>query len=472
MVTTFKHGVFVEEISTGALPVRTVNTAIIGLIGTAPLADVTKFPVDTPVLVTNRAEAALLGATGTLKNALNGIWDQKGAAVVVIRVTEGTNTNATITNLIGGVDSGTGQYKGIQAFLKAEQATGYRPRILIAPGFTHQRLTGGVLSIAVTNGGSGYSATNPPSVSLVAPPSGGIQATAKAVVNDAGVVTAVQVDDNGAGYSTAPAVTFSGGGGTGAAATSTIGTVRNPVVAELLTIAERLLSVVVIDGPNTNDVGAVQLKTDWGSRRLYAVDPWITYFRDGNYVNEPTSAVVSGLIAKSDNERGFWWSPSNQQINGIVGVSRDVDFVLGDTQSRASLLNENKIATIIKNNGFLLWGNLSLSNRTEDQFFAVGRVADTIADSIKAASMPFVDAPVTNGLLTQILDTVDQYLRDLKNQGAITGGKVWYDPALNTGTQLALGNVVFSYDFGPAYPCQVLTYLYSINNGYAGELAA
>ena len=53
---------------------------------------------------------------------------------------------------------------------------------------------------------------------------------------------------------------------------------------------------------------------------------------------------------------GFWNSPSNKTINGIIGTSRQVDFQLGDKNSRANLLNEQEVATIIREDGFRLWG--------------------------------------------------------------------------------------------------------------------
>ncbi|GFR11868.1 uncharacterized protein TNCT_218041 [Trichonephila clavata] len=42
----------------------------------------------------------------------------------------------------------------------------------------------------------------------------------------------------------------------------------------------------------------------------------------------PPSPFVAGLIAKVDSEQGFWHSPSNKEINGIVGTSRAIDFTL------------------------------------------------------------------------------------------------------------------------------------------------
>ncbi len=127
-------------------------------------------------------------------------------------------------------------------------------------------------------------------------------------------------------------------------------TLANPVVAELLGIAESLRAVIIADCPNTNETDAISYAGDFGSARVYAVYPWVKVYdvATGTIKEEPSSARVAGLIVKSDNDRGFWWSPSNLVINGIVGISKPIDFVLGDVNSKANFLNENKIATIIQ----------------------------------------------------------------------------------------------------------------------------
>ena len=56
MPTTFLHGVEVLQIDTGVRPIQTVRSSVIGLIGTAPGADATAFPLNTPVMVTTRSE--------------------------------------------------------------------------------------------------------------------------------------------------------------------------------------------------------------------------------------------------------------------------------------------------------------------------------------------------------------------------------------------------------------------------------
>ena len=76
MTTSFLHGPEVIELNSGIRPIRTVTSAVIGLAGTAPNADATAFPLDTPVLVSgNRTLAAKLGAGGSLPTALDGIFE-------------------------------------------------------------------------------------------------------------------------------------------------------------------------------------------------------------------------------------------------------------------------------------------------------------------------------------------------------------------------------------------------------------
>ena len=122
MAEQFLHGVEVSEISSGPRTIRTTKSSIIGLIGTAPDADNTVFPLNKPVLIVgSRREAAKLGATGTLPMAINGIFDQIGAMVIVIRVEAGEDEAETIANIIGGIDAPA---EGVKIYNKPEGPAG------------------------------------------------------------------------------------------------------------------------------------------------------------------------------------------------------------------------------------------------------------------------------------------------------------------------------------------------------------
>jgi len=132
-MTDFHHGVRVIEINDGTRTIRTVSTAIVGIVCTAPNADAAAFPLNRPVLFTRLGDAiSKAGTTGTLLPTLRAITDQADPLTVIVRVAPGANTGETNSNVIGGVNGG--QYTGIQALLAAEAILGVKPRILAAPG--------------------------------------------------------------------------------------------------------------------------------------------------------------------------------------------------------------------------------------------------------------------------------------------------------------------------------------------------
>lgn len=395
MSDIFLHGIQNVTVDDGSRPITTVRSSTIGIIGSAPDADPLIFPLNKPVLIAgSRIEAAKLGETGTLPQAIDSIFDQVGAVLVVVRIEEGETEAATLVNVLGGVDANTGTYEGVHAFLAAENIVGFVPKILIAPGYTHTR------TVAV----------------------GQTPATS------------------------------------------------NPVVAELNGIAERLKAVIIADGPNTNDADAIAYSKDFGSKRVFLVDPKVLKMVDGATSSEWSSACVAGLIAKSDNERGWWWSPSNQEINGIIGTSRAIDFAMGDTSCRANLLNENNVATIIRQNGYRLWGNRTLSADPKWTFLCVVRTADMIDESLKAAHLWAVDRGITKTYVSDVIEGVNAYLRYLNNIGAILGGSCWADPDLNSADQIAQGKVYFDFDFTPVYPSEHVIFRSHLVNDYIKEI--
>ena len=382
MTATFLHGVEVIEVSSGLQPVRTVKSAVIGIVGTAPDADATAFPLNTPVLIAaSRSEAAKLDTTGdkagTLPRAIDAILDQAGAAIIVVRVAIGEGADpaailaATTTNVIGGTDA-DGNALGIQCLISAEPALGFTPRILLAPGFTDQKA----------------------------------------------------------------------------------------VADELLSVAGRLRAVVIIEGPDTTDAAAIAYRGEFDNARGYLVDPGVTVRGDdGSEVPVATSPFVAGLIAKIDSERGFWWSPSNNALLGVTSTARKIYFLLGDENSRANLLNEQDVNTIIRESGFRLWGNRTLAALDKKfAFLPVRRTADMINDSLLRASLTFVDRPINKALVEAVTDTVNEYLRSLQSQGAILGGECWFDRDTNPNGELAQGVIRFRYKFQPPTPAEHLIY--------------
>lgn len=389
MSEQFLHGINTTEITDGTRPIQTVKSSVIGLIGTAPDADAKVFPLNRPVaLLGQQRLAKKLGDKGTLKNAIDDIFDQVGAVVVVVRVAEGTTTTATMTSIVGDGTTKT----GVHAFLGAQTQVGLTPRILVAPGFTAARA----------------------------------------------------------------------------------GNAANPVVAELEGIAKKLRAVIFADGPATTFADAVKYRKDWSSDRIFVIDPNVMVFdtKTAKPVARPASARVAGVQAWLDNNRGFWWSPSNQIIKGVVGVSRPIDFALSNLNAEANLLNEKQITTIIQNNGFRVWGNRTTGTDSKWAFLSVRRTADVIYDSIEQAMLWAMDRPFSAQLVEDISGSVNAYLRHLKAQGGLLGGRAWLDQELNTKETLQAGKLYIDFDIEPPAPLERLSFRAHRNAGYYEELIA
>lgn len=474
--TDFLHGVEIVTVDSGTRNIQTVRSGVIGLMGTAPDADEDAFPLDTPVLVSSRGGYAKIGAGGTLATALAGIFDQFTPFVVVIRVGVGAGPPATLANIIGGVDPVSGARKGIQAFRDAQAICGVSPMILIAPTFTSLRPVG-LSAVTVGNQGSAY--TSAPNVTFTG---GGtdpnkVLPTGHAVLGTgtaAGKVTSIVIDTPGSALTAAPTVVIAGGGGSDAAATAVIDSYANPTVSALLAVANQIRAHVVTAGPNTTDADAIAYRGDFGDRRLFIVDPFVKVFDTtaAAYVSEDPAARVAGLIASVDNSQGFWKSPSNEIINGVGGLDRPVDYALGDPNTRANLLNSNEVATIIRDDGWRLWGNRTASEDAKWAFLCVSRTADMVDLSIQAAHRWACDQVINKGYIAEVVASVNAYLRQLQARGAILGGKCWFDPDLNADADISSGHVTFSYDFTAPFPAERVTFQSIITDDYIASIYA
>ncbi len=116
MPASFLHGVETIEIDKGTRPIRTVKTAVIGLIGTAPIQNVAEEnrTVNKPVLITNEKDAAKYfgeaEAGYTIPSALNAIFDQGAGIVIAINVFDPVvhkdeSDNVQLSDVIGNVDA-------------------------------------------------------------------------------------------------------------------------------------------------------------------------------------------------------------------------------------------------------------------------------------------------------------------------------------------------------------------------------
>lgn len=525
----YLHGVEVVEVEDGTRPIRTAKAGVIGVIGTSG-----KGPVNQAVLIngSRKKAAEIFGAYAadgfTLPEAFDGIFDHVGATVVAINVCDPATHITEVTGealVLNNRGVGTTQKPYISAVtfdVTAATVTktlvggvaALAPNIILtsvksADGVTTYtvdvdytfdagvlaRVDGGALastsSVLVT-----YSSTLLATDYSVDGETGEVSfSPTKVVAGSTLTVNYTHVDPtkvtladivggiDGAGISSGVQVFNT-------AESSVFVTPRiliaphfthqketpltaNPVVAELLGVANRLRAIIYADGPNTTNEDAVNYRKDWDSKRIVVLDPFVKVLAPNNeYVFQPRSIRRAGLAAQIINEQGFHVSPSNRQISGISGLARAVSGGLSDKNSEANYLNENEVATCIRLDGFREWGNRTASSDPKWAFESVVRTADMIQESILMAHLWAVDRNITKNLVGSIVESVNAYLRGLEAQGVILGGRCWADPELNTPESIMDGKLYIDFEFTPPYPAEHIIFRSHLVNNYITEVFA
>lgn len=125
----------------------------------------------------------------------------------------GATATATVTN------------GAVTALTLANPGSGFLVNDILLVSFTGGTPTAGqVLSATVLFGGLNF--TSAPTVAIAAPAGGGTTATGTATISLGQVIT-IAITNPGSGYKETPAITFSGGGGSGAIATPVMETVAS-----------------------------------------------------------------------------------------------------------------------------------------------------------------------------------------------------------------------------------------------------
>ena len=237
-------------------------------------------------------------------------------------------------------------------------------------------------------------------------------------------------------------------------------------------LAGKLRAIAIVDGPNTTDEAVLAYAQEFGSKRIYMVDPGVQQWDTitSKTIDAPASAFTAGLFAWTDTEYGFWASPSNKEFVGITGTTRPIEFLDGDETSRANLLNNANISTIIRDGGYRLWGNRTLSTDSKWAFVTRVRTVDIVMDAILAGHKWAVDRSITKTYVKDVTDGLEAFMRDLKNQGAVINFEVYADTALNTASQLEQGKVYWNIRFTDVPPAENPIFRVEVTNQWLTEV--
>jgi uncharacterized protein len=390
MPTTTPHvGVrtFLDRIDKQPFIIADMST--IGGAFTAPGCDRTKFPIDRPVhFTTDDAEMlTAIGTSGTLRETVDAITAEGVVASLVAVVPDMTGAN-TIAEQMGRIVGSQSDRTGLWALLDAQAETGAVPDILIAPGFTSQRLA---------------AAANPATTALDA-------------------------------------------------------------ICELL-----LTAIAVCDTPSTNKIDAVEWAADFAtSLNIVPVGQAVRVFTAGGaIVTRPASPSVAALIVRTDKEAGGpWRNPGNQDLRGILGPNRAVNFSISDPDCEANFMIQrgvNSLVQIEKNRtsrsanspqGKTFWGFFNSSSDPLWRAVNVVRTRKAIREVIPRTLVKYAGKNLGAHLVVTIATALQDFLDELKAlpEAPILGGNISWPKGLNSNATLRVGGLVFRADWEEAPP--------------------
>jgi phage tail sheath protein FI len=245
------------------------------------------------------------------------------------------------------------------------------------------------------------------------------------------------------------------------------------VASALQTMSQQLQAYFFLDAPagTTRDeviagrAGTAPVGTfSTNDRRAVLCYPRVW---DDSGTLQPLSSKVAGVIAGNDLRNGYWWSPSNQTIQGMDGAKGletplSSDFTDENTDTNA--LNAAGIVTVFNNfgTGFRVWGNRSAlfpSDTTPLNFIPVGRTLDITLESLQRAGLPYLDRPINSALIDMIEAAGNAYLLEQVQIGAlIPGSEMYWDKNNNLNTQIAAGRLTFNVRLMIPTPLETLIY--------------
>ena len=500
MPDQYHHGVRVVEINEGTRPIRTIATAIIGLVATAPgaLAGVAAEATLRPI-AENADIVFTAAAVGTGGNSIRVRYVDPGSnsASLSVSVTDQDITVTLATDAEGAITSTATEI--VTAIDASAEATALVTVALdagndgtgIDNAIDWTTLAGGenepfplntpvlITDISGAIGDAGTTGTLPSALDAI-----GDQANAPVVV-----VRVEEGADDAATEANVIGTTTQAGKKTGLkallAAEQNLGVKprilgapgldTENVTAEAISIAQKLRAFVYASCWNCATLEeAILYRNGFGARELMLIWPDFTAFNVNTKSIGQAHAVARamGLRAKIDQTVGWHKTLSNVAVNGVTGIDKDVYWDLQDPNTDAGMLNANEVTTLIQRDGFRFWGSRTCSSEPLFAFENYTRTAQILADTIAEAHMWAVDKPMHPSLARDIIEGINAKFRELKNLGLLIDARAWFDPEANTKDTLKAGKLYIDYDYTPVPPLENLMLRQRITDQYLVDFAS
>lgn len=471
MPASYLHGVETIELTKGPVPVRVVKSAVIGLIGIAP-----KGPSQSLITVNSATDAAQFGEQlpgFTIPQALSAIQKQGAGTILVVNVFDEVAHGSAVTAETQTVASRKAKTAFAPVGATAPVVTNNAASTTYVPGTDYTIDEFGnikILNAAITDGSV---------IKITYKKLNGAAVTSSVIIGSINGSTGVKTGtklflDSYNMFGFKPKLFISPG-------YSTV----NAVATELIAMADLYKAHALIDAPiGTTPAGAITgrgpsgaINLNTSSKRAFLLYPHMKVSdpdpsaASNATLLAPYSQFMAGIIASTDLNEGYWVSPSNHEIKGILGVERNISAAINDSTTETNQLNEAGITTTFNSfgTGIRTWGNRAASfpsSTHPSNFIPVQRTADILHESVELAMLQFIDKPINQAIIDAIRETVNSFMRTLIARGALIDGKndqgqttgCYFDKAKNLPTDIAAGKLTFDLVFMPPTPAEWITF--------------
>lgn len=461
MAANFLHGVETIEINRGPVPIRVVKAATISLVGIAP-----KGPTQTLTVVRSAADAAQFGDElpgFDIPKALNAIISQGGATVVVVNVFNSTTHTTAVTAESVVVTGGSGKTAFAPCGPTAPVVTNSGATVTYVDGTDYTINSFGVITV-IPGGGIVEGSTLKVTYKKLNSAAITSSVIIGSIDTNTDTKTGLQLLDNQ--YSTfgfSPKMIICPGFSS-----------LNSVATEMRVKSNKFKGFDIVDAPvGTTKAdaiagrgvnGAINFSTS--SKRSVLCYPYLKAYDAYSNADElrPYSPFFAGSWCATITNNDIHYSPSNKEIFGITGTERLITWAIDDPLCDANALNEAGIVTVASGfgTGIRTWGNRSAafpSVTTPDNFLPVQMVRSVVDESVRYASLQFLDLPINQTWIDSVRESVNKFFRTLEaRKSVLPGAECTFDPTKNPVEEIAAGHVTFTNSFMGPVPGERITF--------------
>lgn len=233
------------------------------------------------------------------------------------------------------------------------------------------------------------------------------------------------------------------------------------VVTELVGLAQATRAFVYASAGGAENISEVtSYRQNFGQRELMLIDNDFLAFDTAAKANKPAATIarVLGARAKLDMQVGWHKSISNTEINGVSALKYGRTFDLLDKNCEANTLNNSEVTTLIRENGFRVWGNRTCSSDPMLAFEVAVRSAQIIQETIASAFLWAMDKNMHPSLIEDIIMGINAKLAEYVNKDYILGARVFLDKGKVTPQAIQAGQFAFDYEWTYVPPLENMVF--------------